>query len=100
MSNGCSEIFVPTCISKDMMEDGTFNKALSDVKFIRLQASIRSDADEQRRYKKLMVAQMVFKFSVNITPEAVLPIQSQRNKCCKHSLCNMNHCALEFCVSR
>jgi hypothetical protein len=82
------------------MEGCTFNNALSNVKFILLKTLIRSDADEQRRYEKLMVAQFVFKFSVNITPKVVLSVQSQRNECYKRSICNMNHCALEFGVSR
>jgi hypothetical protein len=66
MCNGCFEIFLPTCISKDMMEGCTFNNALSNVKFIRLKTRKISNVDEQRCYKKLMVAQSFFKFSVNL----------------------------------
>jgi len=47
-----------------------------------------------------MVAKFVFKFSVNTTPGILLSIQSQSDECFKHSVCNMNHCVLEFGVSR
>jgi hypothetical protein len=58
MCNRCSEIFLPTCISKDMMGDSTFNNALSKVKLVWIKTWIRV-ANEQRRNALILMISSV-----------------------------------------